>query len=261
MKLVALGTVSLALLSLVTLGCSKGSGSSATGSTASATAAGANAPKGGSCMEPQAGICTNFADNPGGIAETVCTGMSKGTYGKAACSTDSSVGSCLGKDGNTVVYYFGNSVAPWQDDAAADCKSSHEGTFTATAGAADTAKQKAVPTADKIAASCVQSFGLCDDYFGDPLMVGVKKSLCSAPDGTLSDGKACSTDGLVATCLTPGKAERYYASYMKKTSTTLAAAEDQCKNSTLVGTAHFYPEPGAMVALAAKPAKGKAKAH
>jgi hypothetical protein len=250
-SLIVFGTISL--FSVLVAGCSK---SAATGGD-SGTAAAANGPKGGSCMEPQAGICTNFAENPGGIAESVCTGMSKGTYGQSACPTDNSIGSCAAK-GDTIYYYFGNSSGPWTEDAASDCKTIHEGTFTATAGAADTAKQKALPTPDRIQASCQQQAGTCDDYFGDPIKVGMSKSFC-APDGTLSDGKACPTDGLVATCLTGGKAQRYYQAYMKKTSTTMAAAEDQCKNGSL-SFSHFYPVPGAVVASATgKPGKGKGK--
>jgi hypothetical protein len=251
MKLALVGSLTVVVLALVT-GCSKGSGSS--GGTAAA-----NGPKGGSCMQAQAGICQNFSDNPGGIAEGTCTSLLKGTYAKTACATDNTIGSCAAKDGDTVYYYVGNATAPWPDDAAADCKMTHEGTFTATAGAAEVAKQKALPTADKIQASCMTSFGLCDDYFGDPMSVGIKTSMCTAPDGTLAQGKACPTDDLVATCLTPGKAERYYASYMKKTGTTLASAEDLCKNSTIVGTGHFYADPGGATLLAAKPTKGGKK--
>ena len=212
--LIFVGTLSL--ISLAAVGCSH-KGSDGQGGAA------ANGPKGGSCMQDKAGLCTEYADNPAGMAESVCTSLIKGTYSKNACPRDNSLGSCLSKD-DTTFYYFGNASGPWTEDATEDCKTIHEGTFTAVAGASEIAKQKALPTPDRILASCQHTQGSCDDYYGDPIKLAISKSLCEG-DGTWADGKACPADGLAATCLSGGTAHRYYPAYLKSTSTSMTELE------------------------------------
>ena len=160
----ALVTASISLaLSLAALGCSKGSGAGSTTATSDP-----NAPKGGSCMQSGVGLCSEYADNMGGIAEGACTTLLKGTYSKGSCSRDNSIGSCQAKD-EVTYYYFGNESGPWTEAAADECKTIHEGTFKPTPGAAETAKQKALPTADHILASCVADTTSCEDHYGDPI--------------------------------------------------------------------------------------------
>jgi hypothetical protein len=247
-------TIALAV-SLAAIGCSKSAGGGSSGSSA----ADPGAPKGGSCMQDKAGLCTEFGDNPAGLAEGACTSLMKGTYAKTACSHDNSIGSCASK-GDTTWYYFGNASGPWTEDAADDCKNIHEGTFTATAGAADTAKAKAIPTSDKILASCVQDANACDDEYGDPIKLDISKSFCSAP-ATWADAKACPSDSLVGTCLSGGTAHRYYAGYLKKNGVSMTDLANLCKSSS-IGYAHFYPgpaapAPGPVVAAGGKGKKGK----
>ena len=243
----------LLVTSLAVIGCSKSSGGSA---GAAAQVAG---PKGGSCAETKEGLCTEFGENPGGIAEGACTSLMKGTYSKASCSHDATIGSCASKDGDVVYYYFGNASGPWTEDAAADCKSIHEGTFTATAGAADTAKQKALPTADRIGGNCVHEDGSCDDYFGGEMKLGLSKTFCDAP-AKWTDGQACPTDNLAASCLSAGEVHRYYTPAMKKAHLSVNDVASLCKSGTL-GFSHFYPAAGAAPAptQTAVAAAGKAK--
>jgi len=242
----------LALASLAAAGCSKKGGSASADGTA------ANAPKGGSCLEDKVGICTEYAENPMGIAESACTSLVKGTYSKNACSHDNTIGSCLSK-GDSIYYYFGNAEGPWTEDAADNCKTLHDGTFTATAGAAETAKQKALPTPDRIQASCAHDDGSCEDVYGDPIKLGLSKSLCEG-NGTWSEGKACATDNLVATCLSSGTAHRYYTAYLKKSSMSASDLAGLCTGGGL-GYSHFYPAPGVSMAPPAKVAAGKGKLH
>jgi hypothetical protein len=250
-SLVVTATAFAVAVSLAAIGCSKGAGGAS-----GAAAADPNAPKGGSCMQDKAGLCTEFSENPAGLAEGACTSLMKGTYSKAACSHDSTIGSCQSK-GDTTYYYFGNASGPWTEDAQDDCKTIHEGTFTATAGAAETAKAKAIPTPDKILASCTQDTGSCDDEYGDPIKLDISKSFCAAP-ATWADAKACPTDNLVATCLSGGTAHRYYATYLKKNGISMADLGNLCKSSG-IGYSHFYPAPGAPTApvVAAAGSKGK----
>jgi hypothetical protein len=250
-------SISLAL-SIVAFGCSKGSA----GITASGDRNGtnANAPKGGSCNEAKAGLCTEFNDNPAGIAEGTCTSVMQGTYAKDACNRANTIGSCASKD-DVTYYYFGNAWGPWTEDAADDCKNVHEGTFTATPGASDNAKLQAIPSPDHIEASCVQDANACDDIYGDPIKLSISKSFCDG-SGKWNDGKACPTDGLVATCLAGGTAHRYYGSYLKKNGLTMSGLASLCKTSS-IGYSHFYPAAGAPVAAgpqglsAAKGKRGK----
>jgi len=250
-------SISLAL-SIVAFGCSKGS----SGTTASADRSGtdANAPKGGSCNQAKAGLCTEFTDNPAGIAEGTCTSIMQGTYSKSACSRASTIGSCASKE-EVTWYYFGNASGPWTEDAAQDCKDIHEGAFTATPGAADNAKANALPTPDRIEASCVKDALSCDDVYGDPIKLSLSKSFCDG-SSTWNDGKACPTDGLVATCIAGGTAHRYYGAYLKKNGLSMSGLESLCKTSS-IGYSHFYPAAGAPVAAgpqglsAAKGKKGK----
>jgi hypothetical protein len=233
---VAATTFAFVALSVAAIGCSKGSGG------AGASATDPNAPKGGSCMQDKAGLCTEFSDNPGGLAEGTCTAIMKGSYSKASCSRDNTIGACASK-GDSTYYYFGNASGPWTEDAADDCKNIHEGTFTPTPGAADTAKAKAIPTPDKILASCTQDATSCDDEYGDPIKLDISKSFCSAP-ATWADAKACPTDNLVATCLSGGTAHRYYATYLKKNGISMNDLGNLCKSSS-IGYSHFYPAPNA----------------
>jgi hypothetical protein len=250
MKPTLVVVTALALAAISATGCSKKSG----GASADGTAA--NAPKGGSCLEDKVGVCTEYAENPMGIAESACTSLVKGTYSKNACSHDNTLGSCASK-GDTIYYYFGNSEGPWTEDATENCKTIHDGTFTATAGAAETAKQKAMPTADRIQASCAHDDGSCEDEYGDPIKLGMSKSFCEG-GGTWADGKACPSDNLVATCLSSGTARRYYATYLKKNSMSAADLAGLCTGSGL-GYSHFYPAPGVSIAPPAKVATGKGK--
>jgi len=238
-SLVLISTSITLALSLAALGCSKGNGGAG---ASGAAATSAYAPKGGSCLEDKAGLCTEFTENPGGLAEGACTSLMKGTYSKDACPRDNSIGSCQSKS-DTTYYYFGNASGPWTEDAADDCKNIHEGTFTPTPGAAETAKQKAMPTADRILASCVQDQTACDDYYGDPIKVDISKSFCEGT-GKWNDAKACPTDGLVATCLSGGAAHRYYSTYLKKNGVSMSDLAALCKGGSL-GYSHFYPAPGA----------------
>ncbi len=135
-SLLAVTSTLAVALSVAAIGCSKSGGGGA-------TAADPNAPKGGSCMQDKAGLCTEFSENPAGLAEGACTSLMKGTFSKASCSKDNTIGSCQAKS-DVTYYYFGNASGPWTEDAADDCKTIHEGTFTPTAGAADNAKAKAL---------------------------------------------------------------------------------------------------------------------
>jgi hypothetical protein len=224
-------------LSLAALGCSKGSGAGSAGASTDP-----NAPKGGSCTQSNVGLCTEYSDNPGGIAEGACTSLLKGTYSKGSCSRDNTIGSCKSKD-EVNYYYFGSESGPWTEDAADECKTIHEGTFTPTPGAAELAKQKALPTPDHILASCVADATSCEDHYGDPIKLGLSKSMCEAPS-QWNDGKACPTDGLVGTCLSNGTAHRYYAAYLKKNGVSLSDLASQCSSTGMLYS-HFYPVPGA----------------
>jgi hypothetical protein len=169
----------------------------------------------------------------------------KGTYSKNSCSHDNTIGSCKTKD-DTIYYYFGNQTGPWTEDAADVCKTIHEGTFTPTPGAADMAKQKALPTPDRILASCVADATSCEDHYGDPIKLQLSKSMCEAPS-QWNDGKACPTDNLVATCLSNGTAHRYYATYLKKNGTSMTDLASLCSGTGMLYS-HFYPAPGAPAA-------------
>ena len=232
----------LVVCALVVVGCSKKDAATAADGGTTAT----SGPKGGSCVEATSGVCTEYADNTAGLAEAACT-ITKGTYGQAACSHDKTIGTCAGK-GQTVYYYFGNARAPWTDDAADDCKSTVEGTFTATPGAADQAKQNALPPASFITASCVHPEGYCEDILGTSIAADMDKSMCQA-DGTYNAGAACSTDKLVGTCLAMHKAKRFYTDYLKKTSSTPKDLEKLCSEAA-IGYAHWVPAAGAAVAAA-----------
>jgi hypothetical protein len=229
-----------AVCALLAVGCSKKDAPSTTAGGGTAT----SGPKGGSCAEATSGICTEYADNTAGLAEAAC-GITKGTYGPGACSHDKTIGTCEGK-GQTIYYYFGNARAPWTDDAADDCKTLEEGTFTATAGAADQAKQNALPPASFITASCVHPEGYCEDILGTSIASDMDKSMCQA-DGTYNAGAACSTDKLVGTCLAMHKAKRFYTDYLRKTSSTPKDLEKLCSDAA-IGYAHWYPVAGATVA-------------
>jgi hypothetical protein len=243
----------LALCALVVAGCSKKNADTAAdgGTTA------ANAPKGGSCVEATSGVCTEFDDDTAGFAEAACT-LTKGTFSHAACTRDKTVGTCTGK-GQTVYYYFGNARGPWPEDAAEDCKSSVEGTFTATAGAADQAKANALPPPSFITASCVHPEGYCEDMIGTSIASDLDKSMCQT-DGTYTAGAACGADRLVGTCLAMHKAKRFYTDYVKKTGSTPKELEKLCTDGS-IGYAHWVPAPGAAVAavMAPKTKPGKHK--
>lgn len=242
----------LVVCALVVVGCSKKEAPTAGGGGTAAPVG----PKGGSCAEPASGICTEFADNTANLAEAACT-MTHGTYGPGACSHDKTIGTCEGK-GETVYYYFANARGPWTEDAADDCKTGTEGTFTATSGAADLAKQNALPPASFITASCVHPEGYCEDILGTSIAADLDRSMCQT-DGTYSAGAACSSDKLVGTCLSMHKAKRFYADYAKKTGSSPKALEKLCTDSA-IGYAHWYPAPGASVVAAATPPKaGKHK--
>jgi hypothetical protein len=243
----------VAVCALVVVGCSKkDAGTTAGGGTATTSG-----PKGGSCVETTSGVCTEYDDNTAGLAEAAC-GITKGTYGQAACSHDKTIGTCAGK-GQTVYYYFANARAPWTEDAAEDCKTSVEGTFTPTPGAADNAKTNALPPASFITASCMHPEGYCEDLLGTSIAADLDKSMCQA-DGTYNAGTACPADKLVGTCLAMHKAKRFYTDYLKKTSSKPKELEKLCSEAAL-GYAHWYPSPTAVAAAATGSPSGKGGKH
>jgi hypothetical protein len=105
-SLIVTSTFAIAV-TLAAIGCSKGGGAGA-----GATATDPNAPKGGSCLQDKAGLCTEFSENPGGLAEGTCTALMKGTYSKSSCPKDNTIGTCQAKTDATY-YYFGNASGPW----------------------------------------------------------------------------------------------------------------------------------------------------
>lgn len=234
--------------------CSKPSGGGA-GDTGSASVTSAAAPKGGSCNLEKSGVCHEYADSALGLVEGACTGMLKGTYAKAACSTQNLLGTCELKD-EKKLYYFGNSDAPWVSDAKEDCEKNaiSPGKFTPAPGAEETAKAKALPAADRIAGSCVKEDGSCEDHFGD--MLDLSKSTCEQFGGKYST-TACPTDKLVASCLKHGKVERIYEKDLKERK--MSELEDDCVKLA-IPFGHFYPDPNAKVAAPAAKAAGGAKA-
>lgn len=249
----------LAVTGVLAVGCGKPSGGSGAAGSASTTSA-SPAPKGGSCFEEKVGICHEFAENPLGVAEGLCTDLYKGTFKKEGCPTKDLVGTCALKDGDKKFYYFGNAEAAWVSDAKKECEESalDKGTFTEAPGAEEAAKEKGLPATSMIAGSCVDPDGSrCEDHVGG--VVDVMKDLCKQAGNTWSDSP-CPTEDLQGSCLTRGMVTRYY-----KPMTKLVKAsklQSYCEESGLVSAAHWYPAPGfdPTDAPSGKAAGGKAKA-
>jgi hypothetical protein len=229
------------------------------GTAGSATVTNAAAPKGGSCNESKAGICTEYNDNPLGLAEGACKEMFKGTYNKGSCPTENTIGFCQKKD-EKQFYYFGNGVGAWVDDAKEDCEKNQltPGKFTATAGVDQAAKDKAIPPASAIQASCQKKDGSCDDITGR--LGDLEKSLCEDPNlgGKWADGAACTADNLIGSCVQHGKVRRHYTSELKGGLTSVKGLTDDCQDGFTKG--HWYPGPAAPAAKggAATPPGAKA---
>jgi hypothetical protein len=86
----------------------------------------------------------------------------------------------------------------------------------------------------------------CEDHYGDPIKLQLSKSMCDGT-GQWNDGKACPTDGLVATCLSNGTAHRFYATYLKKNGVSMSDLASQCSTTGMLYS-HFYPASGAPTA-------------
>jgi hypothetical protein len=238
--------------SLVALAACGKPGSSTSGPAASATVTSAAAPKGGSCNEAKAGVCTEYSDNPLGLAEGACKQMFKGTYAKNACPSDNVIGYCQRKD-EKQFYYFGNGVAPWVEDAKEDCEKNAltPGTFAATAGAEQTAKDKAIPPAASIAASCAYKNGTCDDITGR--LAELDTSLCDDPSfgGRWAEATPCAADNLVGSCVKRGKITRHYTAELKSGLDSEKGLTDDSQGGFTKG--HWYPGAAAPAAKAASP--------
>ncbi len=249
-------SLSFAAFSVALLACGKPGASSNSSPAASATLTSAAAPKGGSCNEAKAGICTEYSDNPLGIAESACKEMFAGTYAKAACPSENVLGYCTKDKGDKQYYYFGNGVAAWVDDAKKDCEQNPltPGKFTVatTANIEQLAKDKALPTSDRIAGSCVHKDGSCDDVVGR--MAELEKQFCEDAGGKFGT-TACSADALVGSCVKHGKVSRFYSANLK--TNTVKQLTTDCEDS--LGQGHWYEGPAAPKAAVkpAKPAKAK----
>lgn len=254
MKLTTHGIVTLSIV--LSVGCNFAKNNDASATTVNSGTPGVAAPKGGSCKQPKTGLCTEFASNPFGASEGLCTSIMEGTYAaREGCARENLVGTCQSK-ANATYYYFANSAGPWPADAKDDCTTIHEGTFTEAAGAAETAKQKALPGADRIAASCSNKDGSCEDILGGGFGASMSKDICQSSDGKWSDGKACSSENVAASCLSKGKVTRYPVGFGgKKGGTSLKDVESFCKGDGLAFS-HWYPN----AALPALPAKSLAAA-
>jgi len=231
------------------------------GAVGTTTTTSAAVPKGGSCNVEKQGICEEYADSALGLVEGACKSLLKGSYAKASCSTQNLMGVCESKD-EKKFYYFGNSAAPWVSDAKDDCEKNAitPGKFTAQPNAEEQAKQKALPSSDKIIASC--NYGdHCEDIIVDAL--DMEKSTCEQTQGKYATS-ACPTAGLVGTCVKRGKAVRHYEAALKYSK--MSSLQTMCdSNGILFG--HWYPDPNAAAAAAASPKAatpatkgGKAKA-
>jgi len=244
----------VSLVALATIACGK-PGAKTDGKAGTTTLTSANAPKGGSCNLPKAGSCTEYADNALGLTESMCKDLIKGSYEKASCPTANLMGVCERK-GDKKFYYFGGSM-PWVSDAQNNCEKDglEPGKFTAQPGAEQTAKDKAIPTGDRIQGSCTNSGGTCEDLFGD--MFDMQKSMCEQFDGKFSTS-ACTAEKLVGSCVKNGKVERLYEKDLKFQK--LADLQNSCEKYA-IPFGHFYPNPDYKpAAAAAAPAKAKAKA-
>jgi hypothetical protein len=249
--------VSFAIVGLTVAACGKPSKDGQAGSTSVTSAP---IPKGGSCNVEKQGICEEYADSALGLAEGACKSLMKGSYAKAACSTQNLMGVCETKD-EKKFYYFGNSLAPWVSDAKDDCEKNAitPGKFTAQPNAEEQSKTKAMPSSDKISAHCTEESGQCEDIIVD--MLDMEKSSCESGGGKYATG-ACPTAGLVGSCVKRGKVVRYYTPALK--SQKMTDLQTFCdSNGILFG--HFYADPNAPAAPTGKPAakpaaKAKAKA-
>lgn len=252
MKLKTLGIAALSVL--LSVGCNfAAKKDEATATTVTSGTPRVAATKGGSCKQPMTGLCTEFAENPFGASEGLCTSILEGTFAaKEGCARENLVGTCQTKASATY-YYFANSVGPWPKDAKQDCTTIHEGTFTEAAGAAETAKQKALPAADRIVASCSNKDGACEDFLGGGFGVSMSKDICQSSEGKWNDGKACPSENIAASCLSKGKVTRYPVGFGKKGGTSLKDVEGFCSGEGLAFS-HWYPN----AALPASPAKSLA---
>ncbi len=241
---------SVSLIALATSACGKGKAEGGKAGSTSLTSA--EAPKGGRCLLEKAGTCTEYKGNALGLAEGACTDLLKGAYAKEACPAAELMGKCERK-GDTVFYYFGGEY-PWVSDAEKSCAKDglEPGKFTASAGAEQLAKEKALPATSKILGSCAHtSLGTCEDYTGADF--DMLKGLCDKFTAT-----PCSTDKLVASCVKHGRVERLYESELKYQK--MADLQKSCEGDAFP-FGHFYPNPSYTPAkAAAAPAKAKAGA-
>jgi hypothetical protein len=218
---------------------------------ATTTAANVQGPAGGSCMERR-GECVEYTDNTLGVSEAACK-LLEGTYGKAACPTADLLGRCDEADGRKTYYYLGNSAAPWLSDAKRDCEEnpvrSKPGKFSAQANVEDAAKQKAMPTADRIIASCNMG-DTCEDIILDPLKM--EKDTCEQVKGKWAT-TPCSQQDVAASCLHSGKVTRYTHKFM--TFTKPSAVQNMCNSDSVLLWGHYYPSD------APKNAQAKADPH
>ena len=243
-----LSVVSFTVVAIALAACGKPSGDK----PGQATTTSAKAPKGGSCMEENAGLCSEYNDNPLGMAEGACTGMFKGKYAKTACPTENLMGICEKKD-EKEFYYFGNSQGAWVEDAKKDCeKSITPGKWIAQPNVEQAAKDKAIPAASHIAGSCTKKNGQCDDHHGRSLG-DLAKSMCeSGGDGTWAT-TPCPTAEVVGSCVKHGKVSRYYPAALK--SSKVKELKTDCEDAISEG--HWYPGPAAPANEEAAPAAAK----
>ena len=210
-----------------------------TSTTTAATASGAAAagPKGGSCVDPR-GQCTEYTDNTLGVAEAACK-MFEGKYIPSACPTADVIGRCDDADGQKTYYYAGNFIAPWVSDAKRDCEENpartKKGKFTAQPNMEDVAKQKALPSTDKVIGSC-QLSEMCEDIFEDTLKM--EKDTCTQVQGKWAT-TPCPTADVAASCLKAGKVQRYSHKMFKFTKPS--AVENLCNSDSVLMWGHYYP--------------------
>lgn len=242
-------------LALVVMACGKSGDKAGAGGAASssATVTSGPVPKGGSCNLEKDGMCHEYADSALGMVEGLCTGMMKGTYAKASCSTANLMGVCEEKD-EKKYYYYGNADAPWVADAKEHCEKNAgaPGKWTAQPGAEEIAKTKALPAADKIGGSCTKESGSCDDVWGQ--MMDLQKGSCEAVDGKWAT-TPCQVDKLVASCVKNGKVTRYTDKDLKTQGGKLSDLQELCEKVSFP-FGHFYPGPNAPAAGGAAAAGG-----
>lgn len=228
----------VSLMALASVACKPGNKTDKAGST-TLTSAAAAAPKGGSCMQENAGTCEEYKDNALGLAESACKDLLKGKYSKEACPQANLMAVCERKNDKKYFYYGGSQ--PWLSDAKEACEKDglEPGKLTAQPNAEQTAKEKALPDAARIQGSCVKQGGTCEDLYGE--MFDLQKSTCEQFDGKFSTSP-CTTDKLVASCVKNGKVERLYEKDLKLSK--MSELQENCEKYA-IPFGHFYPSPNA----------------